>query len=700
MTEPDTTSTIRDGILSAFPPERLDNPLVQGMAKQLAALVGADSLSARLSAWVGLMDWARSGESGDSAWLEGQGVMVGGPHSRWRLLLDYLEGAKDVRAGLQRAVADIIAETEGENLFGDAGLPGERGFLPELIDRLLDKILPAPLDEHDLSRLLGRTYRTRDQAEGFARLPPEIFDGIVRLLSPQDQPDMWKAVRAALGDGFRLLATRVRAQGLTEKMRARSARTPVADSPFYRLTDASEAVLAAWDTGGMPEAAARWRADRDACYEHVAGIWQRLEREGVSVDVVYGLQLLDRALARMELALQVMESAPGPQRSAAIHALLAQLVAATVEDRSLRHLTAANFQLLQRKIVERAGQTGEHYIAWTRKEYRHIWAAAAGGGLLTVFTAANKMAIYELQAPLFVTGLLAGLNYAASFLVLQWLGLILATKQPAMTAATLGTIMRTHQGADRLDTVVTYAAQIVRSQLAAALANVIVVALGAYLFSFLWQLLFGAPFLNQHEAEYVFKTTSPVNSLTAWYAALTGVVLWLAALAGGWFDNWAVYHRLPQAIADHRLGQRIGRSRMVRLAGVVSRNIGGWGTNVSLGLMLGLVPALGAFFGLPLDVRHVTLNTGAVSLATAGMGKNWFDSGFFALAVLGIGTMFVLNLGVSFTLSLYTAARAFGLPRGFLWTFARRLGQRFASSPRSFLLPPGRDDRAPEGGPH
>ena len=349
----------------------------------------------------------------------------------------------------------------------------------------------------------------------------------------------------------------------------------------------------------------------------------------MSVDVVYGLQLLDRALARMELALQVMESAPGPQRSAAIHALLAQLVAATVEDRSLRHLTAANFQLLQRKIVERAGQTGEHYIAWTRKEYRHIWAAAAGGGLLTVFTAANKMAIYGLQVPPFVTGLLAGLNYAASFLVLQWLGLILATKQPAMTAATLGTIMRTHQGADRLDTVVTYAAQIVRSQLAAALANVIVVALGAYLFSFLWQLLFGAPFLNQHEAEYVFKTTSPVNSLTAWYAALTGVVLWLAALAGGWFDNWAVYHRLPQAIADHRLGQRIGRSRMVRLAGVVSRNIGGWGTNVSLGLMLGLVPALGAFFGLPLDVRHVTLNTGAVSLATAGMGKNWFDSGFF-----------------------------------------------------------------------
>jgi site-specific recombinase len=80
------------------------------------------------------------------------------------------------------------------------------------------------------------------------------------------------------------------------------------------------------------------------------------------------------------------------------------------------------------------------------------------------------------------------------------------------------------------------------------------------------------------------------------------------------------------------------------------------------------------------------------------MGQNWFGGGFFLLAVLGIGTMFVLNLGVSFTLSLYTAARAFGLPRGFLWEFARTLGRRFVRSPGSFLLPPGREDQAPDGG--
>jgi site-specific recombinase len=266
-----------------------------------------------------------------------------------------------------------------------------------------------------------------------------------------------------------------------------------------------------------------------------------------------------------------------------------------------------------------------------------------------------------------------------------------------MTAAALGTIMREHQGSDRLDTIVTYAAQIVRSQLAAAIANVLLVALGAYAFSMLWQLAFGYTYLDREHAEHLLRTLSPVNSLTVWYAALTGVILWLASLIGGWFDNWAVYHRLPQAIAEHPLGGRVGRQRLVRLAGAVSRNMAGWGTNVSLGLMLGLAPAIGAFIGLPLDVRHVTLNSGMLALATAGLGDDWMVHGWFLLALAGVGTMFVLNLGVSFTLALHTATRAFGLPRGFLWAFFAALARRFAREPGRFILPPGREDRAPPG---
>jgi site-specific recombinase len=88
----------------------------------------------------------------------------------------------------------------------------------------------------------------------------------------------------------------------------------------------------------------------------------------------------------------------------------------------------------------------------------------------------------------FAHGVLYGLNYAVSFLLLQRLGLVLATKQPAMTAAALASIVREQQGDDRATQIADYAARICRSQLAAVLGNVIVVSVGALVFVHAWYL--------------------------------------------------------------------------------------------------------------------------------------------------------------------------------------------------------------------
>ena len=59
----------------------------------------------------------------------------------------------------------------------------------------------------------------------------------------------------------------------------------------------------------------------------------------------------------------------------------------------LAALLRENLNLIARKMVERTGHSGEHYIAHNRPEYWHMWRAALGGGLLTVITAAIKMRI-------------------------------------------------------------------------------------------------------------------------------------------------------------------------------------------------------------------------------------------------------------------------------------------------------------------
>jgi site-specific recombinase len=407
----------------------------------------------------------------------------------------------------------------------------------------------------------------------------------------------------------------------------------------------------------------------------------------VSLHVVHGLEVLERCLARMEAMVELM-AAEGEAKADALHRLVVALASSVQADRSVRHLLWWSTHLLQRRIVERSGRAGEHYVANTSAEYRHMWLAAAGGGLLTVFTAVMKTRISALPAPDFVHGFLYGLNYAVSFLIMQRLGLVLATKQPAMTAAALANIVRERRGQVQADEITEYAARIVRSQLAAVAGNVLVVSVGAAALVRLWGALLADPFLSEAEARAVYGALSPVNSGTVFFAALTGVILWLASVAGGWFDNFCAYHRLPLALAEHPAGRRLGRERMARWGESLSRNAAGWATNISLGFMLGMTPALGHFFGVPLDVRHVTLNSGVLALATASLGPGWFGEGMFARGVVGVVVMFVLNLSVSFLLALVTAARAYQFPASGVPNLIRTLYRRFVTSPRDFLVPP------------
>ncbi|HEX7811288.1 MAG TPA: hypothetical protein VF460_05225, partial [Burkholderiales bacterium] len=643
---------LRDRILIFFPPEVRHAQAIGELAGHFDAIARAEMLATRLDALVALIEWSRqTGVDSD-----------GRPdRSRLEMIVQVMEGAPEVRTAVQDTFAEILTETEGVNLFGETGIPSDRGFLAELTDRLVAHLLPQPSDEHDLARLVTRLYATDDAVRRMRSLPPEAFHRLIGALAPVERPETWAPLQTAFSDGFRLLALRIEAQGLSGKLRARSRPASVTGSPFHRLARASHALMDAWREGtGIAGLVDAWREAATEVRAEMAEISRRLDAQGVSVDIVYGLEVLDRCLSRMEHMLEVILAPRGLERGEAIHRLLVELIQAAQKDRSIRHLLRTNMKLLERKIVDRSGKTGEHYVARNSREYRAIWLAAAGGGLLTVGTAAIKLKVTHAGLPLFLEGLLAGLNYAVSFMLLHHFHLVLATKQPAMTAATLATLLRNRDRTSRLDSVVEFTVQIVRSQIAAATANVMFVFLGAFAFSYLWSLMLGRSYLGTEEAQHVFETLSPVNSGTVFYAALTGVILWMAAMIGGWLDNWAVYRRLPQAIADHRLGSRLGRNRMVRAAGVVSRNMAGWGTNISLGFLLGMAPVIGVFLGLPIDVRHVTLSSGMLAFGASGL-EDWFTRSWFFLALAGVATMFVLNLSVSFLLSLYTASRAYDL---------------------------------------
>jgi site-specific recombinase len=131
----------------------------------------------------------------------------------------------------------------------------------------------------------------------------------------------------------------------------------------------------------------------------------------------------------------------------------------------------------------------------------------------------------------------------------------------------------------------------------------------------------------------------------------------------------------------------LGPSRTARVARFLQHNVTGFGSNISLGLMLGLLPEFAKFLGLPLDVRHVTLSSGFAAAAVATLGPRIMLAWPFWLAAVGILSIGVINVTVSFALAMLVAIRARGIQSPERRIIYQALLLRLRQQPLSFIFP-------------
>jgi site-specific recombinase len=607
--------------------------------------------------------------------------------ARLAALVEYLESDAPVRLKFQSSFGSLLAELHCISLFAEAGIPSDHTFRSEIMQRIIGRVIPAARAESDAARLLVTLYSSERDVRSFLATPAELLQRLIAVLTPADTPNFWRPQQRDLQEALRLLAARVSGIGLEPEMRDRSTSGGVSDSPFYRLVKNTDDLLGDTVPEDLVAAVGSWRDVVDGCRLEMAQVHRHMESAGVSVELIFDLKKIEACLLRMSALVDVLAAGGAAEQTQAVQTLLGHLIEGRLSDRSIHSLLRENLNLIARKMVERTGHSGEHYIASNRAEYWQMWRAAAGGGLLTVITAALKMRIVDAHLPPFVEGFASGTNYAISFVLLQVFGLVLATKQPAATAATFAGIIRNNRGVERSSKLTDFVARITSTQLAAAIGNVVFVSLGAVLFEVLWSYIFTESYLPPESATHVYETLHPFASGTAFYAIVTGVILWLAALAGGWFENFAVYYRFTDAVAQHPLGLRIGKSWMGKIATVLENNLGGWSTSIVLGYLLGFTPVFGRFFGIPLDVRHVTLSTGTLALAAARYGTWSLGRAWFYHAVEGIAVIFVLNLFVSFTIAAFVALRAYDVRPAEQFQILRFLCADAVKSPLRFVWP-------------
>jgi site-specific recombinase len=639
------------------------------------------------------------------AWVEDLFAWVrrDAPEARVRLLLQLLERQPEARLRVAQTFRSIVRDTQALDLFADTGLPRGSVFTHELLSRLVSRVFPNPPDTRDLADIFDRLFPRAAVAEWLEQLDAEYAARILDLFQHGETPEEggWVSLRTDLEDAMVQLADRICVVGSHRNVRARLGKVAFRELPFQKLTPAVEALLARRQAGvPLGELAAELNVARgvtDACDRAVEEVIGRLEKTGVSTALVYDIERLRAQVRRLELLLEAW-SAPAlePQRKLTI---VADLVRQNHARRSVVALCRQNLHLLTRRIVERNAETGEHYVARDGWEYMGMLRSAAGGGAILGVTTLAKLLLAKLVLAEFFRGAFFGLNYAASFVVVQLLGFSVATKQPATTAPALARRMGELHSAPQLEALVDEVVFLIRSQIASVFGNLALVVPATLLLDLIWKGVTGGHIVDGRKAEVILGTVAPWSG--CWiYAVFTGVLLWLSSLFAAWADNWFVFHQLGHILAQHRgLHHWLGPTRTRRLAVWLEHNLAGLAGNISLGLLLGIVPSIAVFFGLPLDVRHVTLSTGQVTAAFAVLGGEHFwilSTAWIVIGILGVG---FLNILVSFSLALFVAIRARNVRGPELQLFHRALLKRLLKSPFSFMLPVG-VVQSPGSSPH
>lgn len=649
-----------------------------GELLRAAATLGAQAPRVERHLWfIGLGRWLTAGDD---------------PVPRLAMLLQRLKAEPPLAAAVVARLHEIWRDGDAAALFADLGFAPRRGFTPELLDRMLARVLPATPDTDDLAELFALAFGDGADAAWLQRVDDAALRDWAALLAGGDAA----AWRGPLLDALTWLASAIRAAGFSPRLRRRMDPALWAQRPFDLLAGAVQQFRAAQegaetDTGADTAltSANLLRALLARCDAAARSVMDHLEAHGVSLDLVFEVEQMVGRIHRAETVMRVLLAPPGsaPAAREAAH-LIADLGRAAQTRHSVRAHVSQHTSLLARKVAERSAETGEHYITRNAAEYRTMLRQAAGGGLVIIGTTFMKFAVMALGLGAFWAGFWAGANYALSFLLIHLLHWTVATKQPAMTGPALAARLAAPGGRSDAEGFAEEVAHLVRSQIAGIVGNLGVVAPGVLAVQWLATRVRGEPLVGTAQAEYVLHGLTLLGP-TALFAAFTGLLLFASSQIAGWAENAFVYRRLDSAIAHHpAMRSLLGAERAAHWAQVARRQVSGVTANVSLGLMLGLVPAVLGFLGLPLDVRHVTLSTGQLAAAAGALGPALLSQPAFWWCVAGIVVTGVLNVGVSFYCAFRVALRARDVPGDQRALLRQALWRRLRERPKDFLRPP------------
>ena len=606
-----------------------------------------------------------------------------------------------LRVELRTSLLALLNEREQISLYTSTGILPNTGFFSEAARRISHKLLPAAHDAFRLKDLLSQFFHRPGDECWVNAVPDSCWIELLQALRFDEVPrstELPPAI-AQITRSVRILSFHIAAIGLEPELLRLEPEIEQGISPFLAQHQATldwleryESAWAGQDADGNEDAQVVGLLNQGTLL--IRRIHHRATHEGTSIRLTYLLQRLQQHLERNAalyaclVSLRQQHTGHGSNHHPEV-SLFKVLVQGECRKNDLRHHWNQSLGLLALRVTENASRAGEHYIAENRAEYAQMWRSALGAGVIIALMALLKLNIGEQVLPPLSQALLICLNYGFGFMIIHVLRFTVATKQPAMTAATLAASLGENNGqAPDLDGLTTMIARTTRSQFAAILGNVLMAVPISAAIGFAVQHFGNSPVISMDTARHLVDGIHPLHSAAIAYAAIAGACLFLSGLIAGYYDNLCAYNNIPQRLMQLGwLRRLLGQRRQQRLVRYVENNLGALAGNFWFGCMLGGVTALGTLSGLPLDIRHIAFSSAyaGYSLAAFNFHADWNIVAWTAAGITAIG---LTNLAVSFALALTVALRARQIAFAQWRLLAVSVLRRLVTHPREFFLPP------------
>lgn len=611
---------------------------------------------------------------------------------RFKAQLYHLSQDRTALFSLRKALLTQFLKTNIVIALTENGIVSSRGLIQELTGKIKHKLLPELQAPDNFLYVINKIFHKKNDYHWVEGIDPHLWKQFFEGLGIQislTEPGLIKQLQQAL----QLLSYRITTLGLEKEIIQRYENTGDAVFPFLEQNRLVNEYLFLSKSGQEPSnQTILFTNITEALHNCNQSIhWIREQRMvyGTSLAQTYILTRLQQQIDRLFIILDVLDSDNHFNTERFVD-YFRMVVHNENCKNSIKEFLSENTSYLAYQIAEHGGRTGEKFITTTRREFWRMFRSAMGGGVIISFIGICKNLLAKMSLAPFWQGFLYSTNYSLGFILIQDTGSTLATKQPAYTAnhvASSFDVNKENAKPDFRNLAITIG-KVCRTQLASFAGNLIIVFPLTYLLAWLYFLSTGTLIASGEVAQRLLTDQQPFHSLALLYACFTGFFLFLSGLVAGYVENYVVYGKIAERLRSlDSFKRNFSEKRRYKIIHYLENNLGSLIGNISLGFFLGMAGFFGKIFGIPFDIRHITISAANAAIGFFGLNHQ-VSANEIWYTLVGVAAIGFLNFAVSFGLAFAVAVKSRGIHSKDYAGFASVLWRYIKKYPRDFVKAP------------